>query len=137
MCVARDTKRKPKNLGGPYKYRQMWDDLQNSTQAQRAVGFHSRLHSSRGTPLEPLTKNWNFGSEKTWEAMVGRHLQGNQTIPGLLRWCRILSIHSRTLTKQSKKKDACGLKGTMTCWCSGRNLGIPCKRNIGDDQNAG
>ena len=32
------------------------------------------------------------------ETMVGRHLQGNQTIPGLLRWCRIWSIHSSMMS---------------------------------------
>ena len=34
------------------------------------------------------------------EAMICRYLRGNEQKPGSLRWCRILSIHSRSSSRE-------------------------------------
>ena len=40
---------------------------------------------------------------KPWETIVCWYLQGNHQKPGFLRWCRILSIHSITMVRNTQR----------------------------------
>ena len=62
-------------------------------------GFLARLYTARRThginsslPYCGWTKSCT--TWKPWETIVCWYLQKNQIIPGVLRWCRISSIHS-------------------------------------------